>query len=238
MELSREHNDPDSMAMALVVLGHTSVGRRAYPDARRYYEESLSILGKTGRTFAIGRLNSHLGDVALATGAYEEARAHHQAALSRYQDMGIYWQQEHPQIGGCYGMPVSWQRLGHVALAQGDFVEASRCYRQALLAAAEQSETGLELHLLLGPARWLARQGRVALAVELCALVLHRPDSSVETRVAMEALSEELCPQLTPDTYAAAQARGQARDLQSTLRDLLVELGPETTASTGGHSDA
>jgi predicted ATPase/DNA-binding SARP family transcriptional activator len=211
-------------AMALAVLGHSAYGQSNYPCARERYEESLATFEQVGPTWAVGRLCSHLGDVAMAVGDDEEAKAYHQRALARYRDEGIYWKEEPEAIGGSWGVPVSLQRLGDVALAQGDLAEAGRYYGLALDAAADRPEGGLKPHVFLGPAALLARTGDAERAVEVAALARHHPASIEETRDKADELLDELQLRLSPEAYAAADARGQARDLEATMRELLEEL--------------
>jgi predicted ATPase/DNA-binding SARP family transcriptional activator len=211
-------------AMALAVLGHSAYGQSNYPCARERYEESLATFEQVGPTWAVGRLCSHLGDVAMAVGDDEEAKAYHQRALARYRDEGIYWKEEPEAIGGSWGVPVSLQRLGDVALAQGDLAEAGRYYGLALDAAADRPEGGLKPHVFLGPAALLARTGDAERAVEVAALARHHPASIEETRGKAGELLDGLRSKLSPDAYAAAEARGRARDLEATMRELLAEL--------------
>jgi len=138
--------------------------------------------------------------------------------------------------GGSWGVPVSLQRLGNVALAQGDLAEAVRCYGLALDAASDRPEGGLKPHILLGPAALLARMGEVQRAVEVAALARYCPASVEETRDKADELLDRLRSELSPEAYAAAEARGRARDLEATLGELLVELGSRagSEATAGG----
>ena len=160
----------------------------------------------------------------MAVGDYEEARERHQRALARYRDEGIYWKEELEVVGGSWGVPVSLQRLGDVALAQGDLAEAGRYYGLALDAASDRPEEGLKPHILLGPAALLARTGDVEQAVEVAALARHHPASVEETRDKADELLDGLQAELPPEAYVAAEASGRARNLEATMRELLVEL--------------
>jgi tetratricopeptide (TPR) repeat protein len=178
-----------------------------------------------GQQLPLGRLHSHLGDATWALRQYESARRHHQHALSVYQDMGVYWKEEPVNLGVSWGVPVSLQTLGDVALAQGDLAEARHYYGLALDAASGRPEEGLKPHVLLGPATLLARTGEVELAVELVALARHHPASVEETRGKAGELLDGLQAELPAEAYAAAETRGRARDLEVTIGELLAELG-------------
>jgi tetratricopeptide (TPR) repeat protein len=206
------------------MLGHIAVARGANAQARKYYTQSLATYETVGARLTIGRVHSHLGDVALALYEHEVARTHHAQALASYQDFGFTWYVSPAAWGGCYGVPVSLQSLGDVALAMGDVDRARQRYREALEAANGQLFVELLLHLLLGPIKLFAREGNAERAVELAALARHHPEGIEETRDRAEALLRELRSALPPEAYAAAGARGQARDLEATVRELLVAL--------------
>jgi tetratricopeptide (TPR) repeat protein len=160
----------------------------------------------------------------MAVEDYPEAKAYHQRALARYREVAAYRQAELAVIGGSWGVPVSLQRLGDVALAQEDLAEAERYYGLALDAASDRPEGGLKPHVLLGPAALLARTGKVERALELAALARHHPASVEETRERADELLNRLRSELSPEAYAAAEAHGQARDLGATVSELLEEL--------------
>jgi len=61
-------------------------------------------------------------------------------------------------------------------------------------------------------------------AVEVAVLARHHPASVEETQDRADELLQGLRAELPPDVYAAAEARGRARDLRATLRELLIEL--------------
>jgi hypothetical protein len=62
-------------------------------------------------------------------------------------------------------------------------------------------------------------------ALELVGLIVHHSASWQATRNRAVSLVAELESALPPDVVAAAQERGWARDLESTVAELLVELG-------------
>jgi len=209
---------------ALASLGHNAFVRGEYGEAQRCYRESLALFRQVGQAWAVGRLYSHLGDVALALGSYKEARECHQNAFTCYEQVRVYWIEERVEIGGCWGIPVSLQRLGDVSLAQGDLADARYQYCLALEAAQDRTEAGLKPHIVLGPARLLAQGENPEQAIELAVLAWHHPESIEETRRRAEKLLTELRAELPADAYAAAEQRGRTRDLEATIRELLAEL--------------
>jgi hypothetical protein len=62
-------------------------------------------------------------------------------------------------------------------------------------------------------------------ALELLALILRPPVSWPWAKDRAAPLVAQLEAELPPDVVATAQERGQARDLDATVAELLVELG-------------
>jgi predicted ATPase/DNA-binding SARP family transcriptional activator/Tfp pilus assembly protein PilF len=224
LEMSRRTDDRFDAAYALVFWGHTVYQQKEYARARQYYEESLALFQEIGHQLPIGRLYTHLGDVALALYDYEEARKRHHQALARYQDLGVYWKKDPVIIGGSWGISVSLQTLGNIALATGNEQDAKQYYRRALETARDKPYVELRLHVLLGPARLYARKGNVERAVRLAALARHHPESIEETKEMARALLDELQADPLPDLLAVAQEKNQAGDLEATVQELLSEM--------------
>jgi tetratricopeptide (TPR) repeat protein len=222
--VARHIGDRYDAAMALVLQGHIAYEKAELALARERYRESLVLFREAHIEWAVGRLYSHLGETAMATGDLAAARAWHQRALANYRQIGADWRVELTVIGGCWGVPVSLQQLGDIALAEGNVDEAIEHYRQALQRAIETPYIELRLHLLLGPARLCVQRGDAARAAELAALARHHPASAEETRDNADNLLDRLRGEMPPEVFEAAQGRGRARDLEATLRELLAEF--------------
>ncbi|MBN1937529.1 MAG: hypothetical protein JW934_22920 [Anaerolineae bacterium] len=223
-----EQGDQAHQGIILAFMGHVAYGRAEYPSARQYYEQSHALFVASGLAWAAGRTQQHLGDVALALGEQAQAERHHRQALARYEEAQAYWMVERAEIGGCWGIPVSLQILGDMALARGSTGEARDRYRQAVRRGIDQPYPDLHLHLLLGPARLLAREGQREQAVALAALAQHHPESIQETRDKAGLLLDALRAEMDANVFDAAQERGRARDLDQTVRELLEELEQDT----------
>jgi tetratricopeptide (TPR) repeat protein len=155
--------------------------------------------------------------LALVAGDHEEARAHYRTLLRE---------------STAAGDPVSTQYalcgLGDVALTAGHTEEAVGHYRRALQSAIEEGELEGAERILLSMAKLSAKRGEQERAAELLAVAYHIVSPNGWERVGPCGGREfelELRAHLSPDIYAAAQARGRARDVRETLAALLSDLG-------------
>jgi predicted ATPase len=214
---------------ALMAWGYAVYLQGDYAGARRLYERCLPIELAIGDPTHIPATYYLLGQVALALGEYEEAARRFYQALTGYEDLQVAWTAS--LSGFCRGSGLSCVRLGDIALAVNNTREAEQRYAQALEVAADEPHPELRLEAVLGQAKLRAqRQDAPSLqerAAELATFVLSHPSSLPETREAAQRLLDVMERTLSSGTFAAAQARGRARDLDATLRELLAELTKE-----------
>jgi hypothetical protein len=119
--------------------------------------------------------------------------------------------------------------IGYARCQMGCLSQAREHLWEALRLSAELGGILTVAFALPGIALLWASYGDVERAVELYALASGMPivsnsrwfEDAVGRHIAAAAAT------LPPDTIAAAQARGRARDLKSTITELLVELGEE-----------
>jgi hypothetical protein len=108
------------------------------------------------------------------------------------------------------------------SLALGELEQARAYYRQALQIAADHPQAALNLDVSISQAALLAQEGRGEQAVEQAALALRHPASNVEVRQRARASLDQLEAELPPAAFAAARKRGQSRDLEATVEQLLT----------------
>jgi tetratricopeptide (TPR) repeat protein len=188
--------------------------RDQYARARVFYEQSLSIFQELGeRWWTVDRFDA-LGKIGLASGELEQAGARYQEALALAEELADL---EHLASALC--------GLGEVALATGNVQAARQHYHRALQVALEDPRVDTRLHTLVSLARLYAYAREPELVIELLALVRRtRLDYWSDILRGTESLLSELRSELSPEAYAAAQARGRARELGATLKELLAEL--------------
>jgi tetratricopeptide (TPR) repeat protein len=223
LRIAKQIDHRRGQAISLESLGRVAYQQGQYTRARACYEQSLVAFRRLGEQWWISLCLKALGQVALASGEIERARARYREALSMSEELA--------DVGGIMQAQCG---LGEVALAAGDVLAARPHYRRAFQASLEDPQVDTGRQALVSVARLYAHQGQRALAVELVALALHvRQGRWVEELCGTEALLSELRSELSPEAYAAAQARGRARDLEATLRELVAEL--ERPDGTGFH---
>ena len=223
LEICTDLGHRRGIAWSLLGLGKIAYAQRQYVQARQFYEESLVLFQEMRSALTIGNLYNFLGDVALAVGEYPEAGKRYRQAISTYEDIGVYWAKS--LTGDRWGVARSLNELGEVALAIGDASQSREYHRQALEIAVAQHDLEWSLKVLVGLAAALARDGVEKQAVELAALVTCHPASTKEAKDKAQRLIDSLKAELPTNVLIAAQARGPAQDLESTVRVLLATPG-------------
>ena len=158
---------------------------------------------------------SLLGRVALAEGSYDEAEERLRQSIAAYEEWGS---------PGDKGADLVLQSYAVHELGRADVTR--QLLREALLLIVEGSGFLDRLALLSRVALLLVDQGQPERAVDLYALASRYPyvansrwfEDVAGRHIAAVAAS------LPPGTVAAAQERGRARDLETTVAELLEEL--------------
>jgi tetratricopeptide (TPR) repeat protein len=220
LQLCQETGSQGGIARALGDLGIDAYGLQQYENALELFEQSLAIYRDIGN--AVG-INDALGDIAEtlnAMGAHAQAQRYAHEALQALPDGQVDW-----RCG-------SWEYriLGNAACGLGNYVEAKRYLHKSMDLAASAHLPSRQPLALVGVSRVLAKEGESERALELLALVMTHRMSWQMAKDQAAPLIEELKAELPPEAVAAAWERGQARDLDATVAELLVELGEEKVA--------
>jgi tetratricopeptide (TPR) repeat protein len=190
-----------------------------YQAARVLAEEALSLEHELGVQRGTGVALGLLGALALAEGAYPEARKLCDESIAGWQQSGAYPRRLEGELA-CAGL---------AARGLGQRGEASRDLLAQLKSAVEHHLFVPLLCALAGIALLLADEGEAEHAVELYALAQTYPFVA-NSRWFEDVAGHEIAAiaaSLPPD---AAQARGQAQDLWQTAADLLEELSGRLAA--------
>jgi predicted ATPase/DNA-binding SARP family transcriptional activator len=211
LALSKDMHVQYGIANSLLRLGLDALGLVEYREARQLFQESLAIFQELGLPWFRTDVLLWQGELANVLVQYAEAARMAQAGLSVSKEF------DYPDA-----MARSFQILGDAAYGLGDLRKARECFLQALETAVTVRAAPVAVLTLVGTARLLAAEGEQEEAAELLALVLHHSASWQWAKDRAAPLAAELEAELSPDTLAAAQERGRARDLETTVAELLA----------------
>jgi len=192
---------------ALFWLGRVEMHLGEYGRARASAQKLLALARERGHRGPTTMALSRLCSVAMAEGEYEKA------------------QQICEQFRSYLTEPPDFL-LAQVAVGLGRSAQARHHIRRALCIMVEQGELQSDPDVLPAVALLLVDQGEVERAVELYALACRYPFVA-NARFWEDIAGKDIATAaktLPPEVVAAAQARGRARDLQATVRELLCEL--------------
>jgi DNA-binding SARP family transcriptional activator/predicted ATPase len=199
--------------LEVAMLGDTRIHLGDYGAGRAYGQRGLEIARETGYQRGIGYSLYVLGAVALARGKYEEAETFLQESVTIYWELG----QRDEGCRALAALECTAPGLGRRSGARPDFCDELR--------KAVQGQAFLPLLWGL-PALALLLASKSERAVELYALALRYSliansrwfEDVVGCHIAAVAES------LSPEAVAAAKERARARDLEATVKELLIEL--------------
>ena len=200
-----------SCVAALSMLGGVELYLGRYDRARALAQESLAKARQSGLRLWVGGALMRLGWVAMAEGEYEKARQFCEQSSSYLKE------------------PPDHVALAYVTRGLGQTTQVQHHICKALhMGAGRGGPLGLA-HVLPAVALLLVDRGEVERAVELYALALRYPyvgNAPIYEDLAAKHIAAA-AKALPPEVVEAAQARGRARDLEATVRELLAEFQEE-----------
>jgi serine/threonine protein kinase/tetratricopeptide (TPR) repeat protein len=213
LSLCRETGDQEGISRSIGNLGIDAIGLREYEEARRLFQESLALYKETGDKRGVADELGDLGELANIMGEYLAAAQFAQESLELYREV--------------YHVDVSWpvRVLGNAVCRMGTLLEARDCLHRALMYDVSLRRMSLVILDLIGIASLMKAEGKMDKGLELLTLVIHHPISWQMAKDQAAPLIAKLEAELPPDIVAAAKERGRARDLESTIAELLAELG-------------
>jgi predicted ATPase len=205
----------DGLVLSNIWLSVTEMQLGRYEQTRAQARANLVLAREIGYGRGIGYSLLVLGGVALVEEAYAEAQQLFQESIVVYREVG-----QLDELGWVLAS------LGHAARGLGDIPRMGQHLYEALRTTAEIRAFTPLMTALPAMALLLAEQGEKERAVELYALASRYPfvaNSHWLEDVAGRHIAA-VAATLPPDVVAAAQERGKARDLDSTVAELLEEL--------------
>ena len=211
--LFREIGDRGGMARSLARLARDACGLEEYEEGRQLYRESLALYQEIGVLAGRAMVLGDLSEVANVLGEYAKATQLAQESLAMDEKLG-------------YPVEKAWafRVLGNAACGRRDFQGARGYLRQALEATMSVRAIAPALLTVVGIAALLMSEGKRERALELLALVLSHRATWQWTKDRAAPLVAKLEAELSPHLFVAAQERGRARDLDTTMTELLAAL--------------
>lgn len=251
----REVGDKRGLAYTLDGLGAVAVALGEYEQADQVFRESLEICKAIGYQWGIIRGLNSLGDVRRMQGALAQSERLLEESLALCQETGdglgkaislinlgrvAHAQEEYinarrlfreslaicEEIGYRWGVASSLNYLGKASCASGAYRESRGYFCRALQTATEIEGAPLILDILVEWTALLARVGKEEKALELLAFVSAHPASTEETKERVARLFSRLAAQLPIRVVDDARGRGQARELEEVLEEVLGESQP------------
>ena len=215
LRIARAYGLKHLIAVAFYHLGLALVGQGAYVRARACAHHSLAWGRESGQLLS-GSLQL-LGKVELALGNLAQAKRCYRQVISLNEESGA-----------SVAVAGTLTGLAGVALATGDLVAARGHLLRALAVLRQSCVFEWVVGALTVMAELLQAEGQAEAAVELCAALLSWPatpycvlETAQRVRPELEARLRELRVQLPPEVFAAATARGQRRQVEDVVAELL-----------------
>jgi tetratricopeptide (TPR) repeat protein len=205
----RAIGDPRFTAITLNSLSWNALALGRYAEALAALEESAALSSSIGDRYALAFAYRGLGIVA-------QAQANHQQAVDLFhQSLASL-----TELGARHDVARVLAEMSRSVFALGNDAEAGRGWREALRLAVETRGAFIALEALVGLARLQAKRGDREQALAWLLVALNHPSSLQETKTRAAALRLELEAQMTSQQVGSAQARSEAKTLETLLEDL------------------
>jgi predicted ATPase/DNA-binding CsgD family transcriptional regulator len=252
LQLRRSSGDQFGIASSLMNLIDVALNSGYYAEAERYVHEQGAIYRELGSQRWIIRHSAHLATLAFQSGAFHEAQVLAEETLNLSKNIDPVGMVASGRAQIILGLLAAlkedyartWQLCDFIAfpadkVQSNEGLAIAACGLGDFASARQHFLTSLQFnirsHALKGLAFMLpvasvllSRQGQNERAVELLGLAFHHPASAavwLEKWPLLTRLRADLEAQLGVEIYAAAWERGKTLDLETTLAELLSEMG-------------
>jgi predicted ATPase/DNA-binding CsgD family transcriptional regulator len=219
LAIAAELDDKWLLAFSLYKVSVANPPKRDYAEMRRVAQASMNHYEELGEAMASILTLVTLGHAALALGDHAEAKEIYLRCLRTSEAVGYRWATEN-----------SCKYLGQMALSLNETAEAEAYLLRSLRIADEIGLGRDQVNLLVDLARVQVAKNHLDQAVELLAVVLKQPASRLHrlgggrVRDRAQELLDSLKAQLSTTAYTAAWERGNAREFDQVVLDLLANL--------------
>jgi serine/threonine protein kinase/tetratricopeptide (TPR) repeat protein len=251
LEIFRRLGDTDAITTTLGGLGFICFILGENASGYQYHQEMLAICQDVGNQDGVARALGDLGIDSFGMGDFLHALDLFQQSLALYREIGnipgicdelIDLAMTHNRLGNYeqafhyiqdrLAIPYEhvdqqsnqYAALGDSERGLGRFSEARKYFIQALERSHRANLKARSIRAIVGIAYLLADEGQKEKALEMSSLALHHPMSWQMEKDHAAHLISVLENKLPPEIVAAAVERGEERDLEATIENLLIEL--------------
>ncbi|HDQ72952.1 MAG TPA: tetratricopeptide repeat protein [Chloroflexi bacterium] len=200
----KELGNPEGITWSLMGLGSVAEASGEQNEAKDLFDDCMAHCTKSDNQQGIGWCLDGLSRLAEGSGNYEEAKRLAGRGLAIFQE-----------IGDRSGIAIGFRNLGFASLALGDYREARDAFQRAIDMAQDVKAIPVLVDTLVGVADLLAAEGEAEQAVELLAFLLRHPATTARYKKRAQRLHTALSSRLSPQAFRPAEARGEARTLES-----------------------
>jgi len=219
LNIANQQNDKWLLGYTLYKVSVANPPKHDHAEMRRLAQASMNLFEELGEAMVLISPLVTLGHAVFALGEHERARQIYLRCLNTSEEIGYRW-----------GIANACKYLGQMALALHETVEAETYLLRSLKIADETGSGRDQANLLCDLARVRMAENQLEGAVELLAVVLQHPASHLHrlgggsTRDRVQELLNTLKAELSTEAYTAAWERGNARDFDQVVGDLLANL--------------
>ena len=216
LRIYRLHRNPGLAAQSLWRAAQALAGQGDYLRARACLRRVVALGGDSGHLMATLH---HLGCVELALGNLAQAKRFYQEMVTVCERWDLQ-----------FGLAAAQTGLARVALAKNELAEASEHLQRALSTPPRTHAIQHTIEAIAVMAELQQAEGQWEAATELCAALLswpatphYAPETTQHLRAELEQRLRQLEAQLPPEVFAAAVARGRARQIDEVVAELVGE---------------
>lgn len=219
LDIATEQNDKWLLAFSLYKVSVANPPKRDYAEMRSVAQASMNLYEELGEAMVSILTLVTLGHAANALGEHAQAREIYLRCLRTSEVVGYRW-----------GTANACKYLGQMALSLNETMEAETYLLRSLRIADEIGSGRDKANILFDLAKVRVVEDRLDEAVEILAVVLQQPTSHLHrlgggrVRDRVQELLDTLKTRLSSVDYAAAWGRGNTREFDRVVSNLLADL--------------
>lgn len=219
LDITSQLDDKWLLAYTLYKVSVANPPKQDYAEMRRVAQAGTNLFEELGEAMVLISPLVTLGHAVFALGDHAQAREIYLRCLKTSEAVGYRW-----------GTANSCKYLGQMALSLNETAEAETYLLRSLKIADETGSGRDQVNLLCDLAKVRMAEDCMEGAVELLAVVLQHPASHLHrlgggsVQDSVQGLLTTLQTELLAETFDAAWERGNAREFDQVVLDLLVNL--------------